>query len=231
MEPSAFINMLSGAASDTLSDNTVYYSNSVAILNIKGVLGYDEDQVNIQDLYNDIQALEQEQDITTIVFDISSPGGVATGINHLFNIINTSTKRTLAFTDSLCASAAYWVASACDEIYATLFSEVGSIGVYSYYDFETGALRLQGFEPTLIKAKESPDKAIGIMPFNDSEKAIVQNEVDVIYNDFRSSVLSKRKNTSPDALTGITYPTEQGIQMGLLDGVVSNMDELIEFIN
>ena len=66
-----------------------------------------------------------------ILFDITSPGGVVAGTKELADAIAEARtkKRCAAYANGLCASAAYWLASATGTVYAPLTATVGSIGV------------------------------------------------------------------------------------------------------
>lgn len=65
---------------------------------------------------------------STIVFDIDSPGGDVSGVESLVAQIESRPGVTLAEISGDCASAAYWIASACDKVTAVPSALIGSIG-------------------------------------------------------------------------------------------------------
>ena len=69
--------------------------------------------------------------VHTILLDIDSPGGTVNGTPELAQLVRTiaKDKHVYAFTAGQCCSAAYWVASQADVIYAAPSATVGSIGV------------------------------------------------------------------------------------------------------
>ncbi len=69
--------------------------------------------------------------VHTILLDIDSPGGTVNGTPELAQVVRTiaKDKHIYAFTAGQCCSAAYWVASQADVIYAAPSATVGSIGV------------------------------------------------------------------------------------------------------
>ena len=69
--------------------------------------------------------------VHTILMDIDSPGGTVNGTPELAQVVRTvaKDKHVYAFTAGQCCSAAYWVASQADVIYAAPSATVGSIGV------------------------------------------------------------------------------------------------------
>src|SRR5262252_110446 len=64
-----------------------------------------------------------------ILFIIDSPGGMATGCPECAARIAELDIPTVAFTDSIMASGAYYLASGCDYLMASQSADVGSIGV------------------------------------------------------------------------------------------------------
>lgn len=84
-----------------------------------------------QVLATDIQRALDDPKVKSIVLNIDSPGGVASGINELAEMIHAarSQKRIVAYIGGIGASAAYWIASAASEIVIDEASLAGSIGV------------------------------------------------------------------------------------------------------
>ena len=81
-------------------------------------------------LATDIQTALDDPSIKSIVLNIDSPGGVASGINELANLIyqGRDKKKITAYIGGTGASAAYWIASAAHEIVIDDIGLAGSIG-------------------------------------------------------------------------------------------------------
>ncbi|NLD15886.1 MAG: S49 family peptidase [Gammaproteobacteria bacterium] len=81
-------------------------------------------------LATDIQTALDDPSIKSIVLNIDSPGGVASGINELANLIyqGRDKKKIAAYIGGTGASAAYWIASAAHEIVIDDIGLAGSIG-------------------------------------------------------------------------------------------------------
>jgi ClpP class serine protease len=79
----------------------------------------------------DFHQMLASSDVRSIVFDIDSPGGEANGTSELSDAIFAARgqKPTAAYIGGTGASAAYWIASACDKVFAADSAIVGSIGV------------------------------------------------------------------------------------------------------
>ncbi|MEX5353645.1 S49 family peptidase [Pseudomonas juntendi] len=84
-----------------------------------------------QVLATDIQRALDDPKVKSIVLNIDSPGGVASGINELAELVyeGRARKRIVAYIGGTGASAAYWIASAASEIVIDEASLAGSIGV------------------------------------------------------------------------------------------------------
>lgn len=124
-------------------------------------------------LAQDIQTALNNPNVSHIVFTFDSPGGQASGIAELASMIKEGSQKKpmIAYVDDMAASAAYWLASACDHIAASKTAMVGSIGaVYT--------LRLnQGEGQTIeIVSSVSPKKRPNIQ--TEEGKAQIQNWAD-----------------------------------------------------
>jgi len=84
-----------------------------------------------QVLATDIRQALDNPAVKAIVLSIDSPGGVASGINELADLIyaGRAKKRIVAYVGGSGASAAYWIASAAHEIVIDDTAMLGSIGV------------------------------------------------------------------------------------------------------
>ena len=86
---------------------------------------------SVESLARDFNAALNDPLVHSILFEFDSPGGEATGISEFANMISAARgkKPMVAFVDGMAASAAYWIASATDEIVTADTALLGSIGV------------------------------------------------------------------------------------------------------
>ncbi len=102
----------------------------------------------------DFHQMLASDEVKSIVLDIDSPGGEANGCSELADHIfeARSQKPIAAYIGGTGASAAYWVASACDRVFASDSAIIGSIGVQS-------ALRSEKNEGEIrFVSSQSPNK-------------------------------------------------------------------------
>ena len=138
-------------------------------------------------------------------------------------------KPVVAFTDSLMASAAYWLCVGSEAIVATQSANVGSIGVFSAVLESSKAFDMAGLQQHLFKTGDI--KALG-MPgtvLTDVQKEYMQARVDKIFNWFSSSVLESRVTVGDGSMNGQVFQGEEAKQMNLIDQV-GDKDDAFELL-
>jgi len=176
-----------------------------------------------------IDAFLDDAEVQTIVFHVDSPGGVVGGVEEVARKIANSSKPTIAYTDGMMCSAAYWLGSSADRVIASPSADVGSIGVYMNLIDVSQAYADMGVKAVVIKSSATPYKAAGIEGTSLSQEQInyFQSEVDAIYTDFVASVKTKRKMASDDAMKGQSMSGKIASSMGLLTGLSDSLSELL----
>ena len=152
-------------------------------------------------LATDIQTALDNPYVRGIVLDIDSPGGEATGINELANLIRAgrSVKPIKAYAGGLMASAAFWLGSAADEVIVDETAMLGSIGVVMSYLDTTERDAKAGVRRVEIVSSASPDKRLD--PATEDGRNKVQSVVDGLAELFVSAVASNRNTTTEKVLS------------------------------
>lgn len=211
---------------------------NVAIINIEGIIGKRLGMLETMcggcdvDLISEaIDVVMEDPNITDVIFYINSPGGTVCGVPELAQKIAGcgDKKRTWAMVDVLAASAAYYLASQCGTVVCTPSSELGSVGVYSIYLDESVALANAGIKVNAISAGKYKLTGASFKPMTDEERAMLQADVDKIYNAFKAAVTSKRPIDDED-LQGQVFDGETSVTKGFSDGLVNSMSELLAVI-
>lgn len=177
----------------------------------------------------DFGALLEDERVDHIVIDVNSPGGSVDGTAELAALVASAQKPVTAYISHLGASAALWVASAADQVFAAPTALVGSVGVVM------NARRVKdraGVESMEIVSSQTPKKRMD--PFADGvegEKARkeIQERVDVMASVFISAVAGYR-DMDPDAVAateGAVFVGEQAQEAGFVDGI-GTMEGLIQ---
>ncbi len=162
-----------------------------------------------------------------IMLYIDSPGGEVYAADELYLKLKeykeTTNRPVHAYFASLAASGAYYISAQADYITANRNCTTGSIGVYMGPVIDaTGLLEKVGIRAQLIKS--SANKAIGsyFEPFTDEQKAIIQSQIDEMYETF-VGIVAEGRHMSVDAVKvvadGRTYTAKQAKNAGLIDEI------------
>lgn len=173
--------------------------------------------------------------VRAVVLDIDSPGGEVTGCGELAELIfrMRGEKPLIAYATGTCASAAYWIASACDEFFCSPTSAVGSIGcVASIRDYrlaeEKFGIREFEFVSSVSPAKRSD-------PATDEGAARIQAQVDALGAVFVEAVAKNRAVSNADVIAGFgkgdVFVGAAAVEAGLADGIATLEDVIAEFGN
>jgi capsid assembly protease len=138
--------------------------------------------------------------IDAIVIDVDSPGGTIYGVQELSDKIFAArgSKPIIAVANSMCCSAAYWVASAADQLAVTPGGDVGSVGVYTMHVDYSKMLKEDGVEVTLVKAGKFKAECSPYLPLSDEARDHLQEGVDDCYMAFLKAVARNRGTTVKD---------------------------------
>lgn len=178
------------------------------------------------------EALNDNQ-VGAIVLDVDSPGGSVFGVPELAAEIREARgdKPIVAVANSLAASAAYWVASAADELVVTPSGEVGSIGVFAAHEDLSAALEDAGIDVTLISAGKYKVEGNPYEPLGEEARAAIQARVDDYYAMFVDDVARQRGVSSRDVRNGFgqgrVVGAQDAVALGMADEVAT-LDETIE---
>jgi protease-4 len=129
-----------------------------------------------------------------------------------------------AVVGDMAASAAYYIASAADEIYADKASLVGSIGVISASFGYTGAMEKIGVERRVFSSGKNKAFLDPFQPLKKEEVDYWQGSLNVVYQQFIDQVKKGRGDRlqiDDHTFSGRVWPGEVALTMGLVDGLGS----------
>lgn len=141
--------------------------------------------------------------VKAIVIDVDSPGGAVFGVEELAVGIYEARGRKpiVAIANAVMASAAYWAASAADEIVVAPGGQAGSIGVMAVHSDLSGAAEKAGIKHTIISAGRYKAEGSELAPMSDEARAAAQKMIDNYYDLFVNAVARNRR-TTPAAVRG-----------------------------
>lgn len=168
---------------------------------------------------------------SSIVLDIDSPGGEASGMFECADYIRSlrGIKPIIGCANDSAYSAAYCLASACDHLFVTNIGGVGSIGCYLLHCDQSEEDKQNGLKYTYIKAGAKKTDGNPHEPLSDSARSDLQARVDRVRDLFVQAVAANR---SVDALA--VYDTEAGCFSGpaavpMLADAVGTLDDAVAF--
>ena len=219
-------------------DQNVAMDSGIAVVNIEGTMMRNVPPlvaqlfglVDTAVLQEKIKELTENDSVEGIMLDIDSPGGSATGIGELADLISKAdeVKPVYASTEGLMASAAYWVGSQARAVLSTASAKVGSIGVYLPVIDAEEAYKSKGIKVKLITNKEATYKGAGFegTKMTEEQEKYMQDMVQDIFNDFRDGVVSSRPQVESDAMRGQVFLGNRAKSQGLIDMVGSYDDAM-----
>ena len=181
---------------------------------------------DMEDVAVALEAARDRVDVEAVFLDFDSPGGTVNGTPELAALVTdvSKAKYTYAFTDGQMCSAAYWIASQADAIFATPSARVGSIGVLLPMLDESKAFEQAGLKVELFAAGKYKSVGAAGTALTDEQRAWLQAQVDEIYADFKTAVLARGRRITPDAMEGQCFSGRKASYNSLTSGVVASRD-------
>ncbi|MDF1484341.1 S49 family peptidase [Ramlibacter sp. H39-3-26] len=209
------------------SDKTTAHT---AVVNIKGEIATDSD-ASAESVVAAMRSAFEDDGAQAVVLLINSPGGspVQAGIinDEIVRLKGLHKKPTYAVVEESCASAAYYIAAATDQIYVDKASIVGSIGVLMDGFGFTGLMDKLGVERRLLTAGENKGILDPFSPMTDKQREFAQAMLGQIHQQFIGVVKAGRgkrlKEDTPELFSGLFWTGQQAIDIGLADHL-GNLD-------
>ena len=217
-------------------------SGAIAVIPIYGtimqrasMMSMCEGGTSTSEISTAIREAMSDETISQILLDIDSPGGSVYGVGELASeIINARAKKpVIAVSNSLAASAAYWVGCAASEFYVTPGGEVGGIGVWQAHEDWSKAMEEAGVNVSLISAGKYKTEGNPYAPLDPDAQAFMQSRVSDYYSSFTKAV-AKGRNVPIDAVRngmgqGRVLGADAALAENMVDGIAT-FDEVVKKI-
>jgi len=194
-----------------------------ALVEVRGEIAADSD-ASAENLVSALRGAFEDAGAQAVVLRINSPGGspVQSGIVHdeILRLKALHQKKVYVVVEEICASGAYYMAVAADDIYVDKASLVGSIGVLMDGFGFTGAMEKLGIERRLLTAGENKGMLDPFSPQDEKQRAYAKTMIDQIHQQFIKVVKDgrgKRLKETPETFSGLFWNGEQAIKLGLAD--------------
>jgi protease-4 len=211
--------------------NTSVSAPHTAVIDIKGEIASGA-EASAENVVASLHSAFEDKGALAVVLLIDSPGGspVQAGIinDEITRLKALHGKKVYAVVEETCASAAYYIAAAADDIYVDKASLVGSIGVLMDGFGFTGLMDKLGVERRLMTAGANKAMLDPFSPQDEAQKAYIQAMLGEIHTQF-ITVVKKGRGTrlkeTPDTFSGLVWNGQQAVDMGLADGL-GNLDHV-----
>jgi protease-4 len=198
-----------------------------ALVELRGEIAVDA-EASAENLIAGLKSAFEDAGAQGVVLRINSGGGspVQAGIVHdeILRLKAKHNKKVYAVVEEACASGAYYIAVAADQIYADKASIVGSIGVLMDSFGAAGALEKLGVERRLLTAGENKGIGDPFSPMSDKHRGYLLAMLEQIHQQFIGVVRKgrgSRLKEGPDTFSGLFWNGEQALALGLVDGLGS----------
>ena len=165
--------------------------------------------------------------VSAIVIDVDSPGGAVAGVDELAAEIYRArgTKPITAVVNTLMASAAYWIASAADQVVITPSGEAGSIGVIAAHEDQSAWYERMGVKVSLVTAGRYKGENNPFEPLTDEGREAIQARVDESYGRFTRAVARHRgvavETVRAEFGEGRMFGAREAVRRGMVDRVAT----------
>ena len=215
-----------------------------AVVEIKGEIA-DGADASAEFINAALKAAFEDDGAKAVVLLINSPGGspVQAGMmnDEIRRLKLKHKKPVYAVVGETCASAAYYIAVAADQIFVDKASIVGSIGVLMDGFGFTGLMEKVGVERRLLTAGENKGFLDPFSVQTEKQRAFAQAMLNQIHQQFISVVKAgrgTRLKETPEMFSGLFWTGQQAIDLGLADQLggldyvareIVKTDEIIDY--
>lgn len=216
--------------------------SAVAVIPLRGIISHHISQVqdisgpggtSVEAFRNNLRQALASREVGSVVIDIDSPGGSVEGVQEMADEVRDSRgdKPIVAVANGLAASAAFWIASAADQVSVIPSGQVGSIGVFSAHEDVSAALEAEGVKVTLIHAGKFKTEGNPFEPLSDEAREHIQSRVDATFATFLGAVAAGRGTTADVVKKDFGQGRLVDAQQALAAGMVDHVETLEQAIN
>ena len=198
-----------------------------ALVTIQGEISSDT-EASAENIMTSMRTALEDPGSQALVLLINSPGGspVQAGLinDEITRLRALHNKPIYAVVEESCASAAYYIAAAADQIYVDKASLVGSIGVLMDGFGFTGLMDKLGVERRLMTAGENKGFLDPFSPQTEPQRQHAQAMLNQIHTQFIDVVKKGRGDrlkASPELFSGLFWSGQQAVDLGLADSLGS----------
>jgi len=181
-----------------------------------------------QDFIGQMDEARKDDSVKAVVVRINSPGGSPAASQEMYESIRRARAKKPVYCSmgDVAASGGYYIASACDKIYANPATLTGSIGVISEFMNFQGLMQKLGVKSNVMVTGKYKDSGSPFRDLRPDERQLFHGLLMNLYNQFVNDVVAGRNEATSGKLTrtkvlslatGRVYTGEQAKKNLLVD--------------
>lgn len=206
---------------------------NIAVILAEGAVSKDGDELTSKEICKLFQDVRKNKTIKTVVFRVNSPGGSALASDEIWREVQLTnkTKKVIVSMGDVAASGGYYIAAPAEAIFAEPTTITGSIGVFGMIPY-TGKMLENKLGISFDRAATNRHSVMTTNRKLDAEEyAMIQEEVDAIYDQFLGRVAEGRGMTKEKVnviARGRVWTGRDALKIGLVDKL-GGINDAIEY--
>lgn len=191
-------------------------AEKVGIVSIEGIIGDSREAIE------QLEEFDRDDTIKAVVLRIDSPGGGVAPSQEIYEALLNfkKKKKVIVSMGAVAASGGYLIACAADKIVANPGTITGSISAVMYFANAEELLKKIGLKASVVKSGKYKDIGSPVRDMTAEERALLQNLVDDIYDQFLGVIADSRKISREELkmiADGRVFTGKQALKLGLVD--------------
>ncbi len=184
-----------------------------------------EDYMGSETIAKAIRSARNNKRIKAMVLRVNSPGGSALASEVIWRevVLAQKEKPVIVSMGNVAASGGYYISCAADKIFAESSTITGSIGVFGLIPNVEGMLKNKlGVSVDRATSHNYSDGLTLLRPMRETEREVIQEAVERIYDDFTRKVAEGRgmEQSEVDQIgQGRVWSGESALDIGLVDEI------------
>ncbi|MDR3238041.1 MAG: signal peptide peptidase SppA [Spirochaetia bacterium] len=179
-----------------ISMRSIKFGPGIGVVRVEGAIEMGANQLGIRNGAEAVigridELMSNSGNIKAIVLRINSPGGTVAATQEIYQKLWQARKKNIPLVASMgdiAASGGYYIASACNVIYANYGTLTGSIGVIAYTPNMKKLFDNVGIRMDVIKSGRYKDIMSSWRDISDDERRLLQEMINSSYKRFLSDV-------------------------------------------
>ncbi len=182
--------------------------------------GYDE--VASQDIVETIKQANEDENVKAILLEVDSRGGFPISGEEISIAVKNSAKPVVGLIRQTGLSSSYLAVSSAGKIFASKYSDVGSIGVTMSYLSNAEKNKMEGYTYEQLSSGKFKDAGSADKPLTKEEKDMFMRDINIMYENFIKDV-SLNRNIPIEKIRSFTDGSsvlgEEAKELGLIDEI------------